>query len=223
MNSALKKISFVIGLGILGVSMYWSQDGFNFDTAGDAGYTQAAIRIGWFLAVAVSVLQFVFSSNFRELNMSLILIGGIAYVYSIDTNTSGILHFMGSQPDRWWAFGLGFLMDATAEPLIAWSLGVSRDGDFLGNIVKTISSFFNNLFEGAKTENRGNKPQNQPFRPEPKGIGRDSEKMSHDLPIFPAMNDRRNKKGKHVDMARLHGVKPSKPESTSRFFMNEDE
>lgn len=28
MNSGLKKIAFLIGLGILGVSIYWSQDGF---------------------------------------------------------------------------------------------------------------------------------------------------------------------------------------------------
>jgi hypothetical protein len=223
MNGALKKISFLVGLGILGVSMYWSQDGFNFDTAGDSGYTREAILIGWFLAVAVTVVQFVFSSNFRELNMSLILLGAIAYVYSIDTNVTGILHFMGSQPDVWWARGLGFLLDATAEPLIAWSLGVSRDGDFLGNIVKTISSFFNNLFDGARTDNRRNQPQNQPFRPKSDGIGRDSEKTSHDLPIFPTMNDRRNKK--HVNMSKLQSTtsQKSKSDPASRFFLTDDD
>jgi hypothetical protein len=223
MNGALKKISFLVGLGILGISMYWSQDGFNFNTAGDSGYTNEAVFIGWFLALAVTVIQFVFSSNFRELNMSLILLGAIAYIYSIDTNVMGILHFMGSKQDVWWARGLGFLLDATAEPLIAWSLGVSRDGDFLGNIVKTISAFFNNLFDGAKTDNRRNQPQNHGFQPKSSGIGRDSEKISHDLPIFPPMGERRTKKDKHVNMASLHGVKPSKSDSPNRFFMLDDE
>lgn len=150
MNKFLKKIAFLIGLGILFVSIYWSQDGWNFDVAGDSGYTTEALAIGWFLAISVSVLQFVFSSNLRELNMSLIVIGLIAYVYSIYTNKWGITHFQGAQPNEVWAWALGFLMDATAEPLIAWSLGVSRDGDFLGNIAKTIINFFNSMFESAQ-------------------------------------------------------------------------
>jgi hypothetical protein len=156
MNAALKKIAFLTGLGILFVSVYWSQDGWNFNMAGDSGYTQEAIAIGWFLAIAVSVIQFVFSSNFRELNMSLIALGGVAYWYSIRTNKDGILHFQGNSPDELWAWVLGFLMDASAEPLIAWSLGVAREGDFLGNIVKSVLVFFNGIFDGIG-DNRGSK------------------------------------------------------------------
>ena len=163
--------------------------------------------IGWFLAVVVSVLQFVFSSNFRELNMSLIVIGGIAYVYSIDTNVSGILHFMGAKPDVWWARGLGFLMDATAEPLIAWSLGVSRDGDFLGNILKTVVQFFNGIFDGVGSNSGAKQPQTHqksrestPFRSNQPKKGSDMSHLFREQPK--PFGDRREGK-KHVNMANL--------------------
>lgn len=182
MNKFLKKIAFLIGLGILFVSIYWSQDGWNFDLAGDSGYTTEAIAIGWFLAISVSVLQFVFSSNFRELNMSLIVIGFIAYVYSICTNKWGITHFQGTHPNEPWAWGLGFLMDATAEPLIAWSLGVSRDGDFLGNVVKTVFNFFNGIFDVAqgKTPSRqyeSSAPQQHDTKPSMRSVPDERRKL----------------------------------------------
>lgn len=178
MNSGLKKIAFLIGLGILFVSIYWSQDGWNFDIAGEAGYTKAAIFIGWFLAVAVSVLQFVFSSNFKELNMSLIVLGGVAYTYSIYTNAHGIMHFQGANADTTWAWALGFLLDASAEPLIAWSLGVGREGDFLGNIVKTIVAFFNGIFDGAKGE-KSAKSDTKPL------YSSKSDEKRQEMPKFP--------------------------------------
>ena len=210
MNKSLKKISLLVGFGILFVSMYWSQDGFNFDVAGDSGYTTEALAIGWFLAVAVTVVQFVFSSNFRELNMSLIAIGAIAYVYSIDTNISGILNFMGQTPDIWWARGLGFLMDATAEPLIAWSLGVSRDGDFVGNVIKTIVQFFNGIFDSVGGNSGSNRPQtprksedSAPFRPNtPKKGGDMSHLFRNEQKPF---GERREGK-KHVNMANLRSA-----------------
>lgn len=211
MNKGLKKIAFLTGLGILFVSIYWSQDGFNFDIAGSAGYGKVAVFIGWFLAIAVSVFQFVFSSNFRELNMSLIVIGAIAYWYSIDTNVSGILHFMGSQQDVWWARGLGFLMDASAEPIIAWSLGVSREGDFLGNIVKTVVAFFNNMFDGAKGSE---KPQTHTPKRE-KQESSENESIPVDFPFVNRRNEQKQRK--HADMRKLHGVN-SKPREEKPHF-----
>lgn len=140
MNSVLKKVAFFVGLGILGISIFWSQDGFNFGIAGESGYTEMAKGIAWFLAISVSLLQFVFSSNFRELNLSLLVLGGCAYTYSIYTNYQGITHFQGNDPAKMWASVLAFMVDATAEPLIAWSVGMSREGDFLGNILKVLSA-----------------------------------------------------------------------------------
>jgi hypothetical protein len=138
MNTVLRKLAFFSGLGILVVSMFWSQDGFNFEMAGDSGYGQMAIVIGWFLAVVVSVIQFVFSSNYKELNPSLIFFGILAYGYSIYTNYQGILHFQGSAQSVWGARVLAMVMDGVAEPLIAWGLYESRTGDFIGNLIRTV-------------------------------------------------------------------------------------
>ena len=161
MNNALRKISFVVGLGLLGVSMYWSQDGWNFNVAGDSGYGDLAIAIGWFLALTVTVVQFVFSSNFRELNPSLILFGALAYAYSIYTNYQGILHFQGGAQSKVSAMILGIVMDGVPEPLIAWALGESLSGDFVGNLIKSFMSPFNN-----NQGNRQNMPKNISFQQE---------------------------------------------------------
>lgn len=186
MNTALKKIAFLTGVGILFVSIYWSQDGWNFNMAGDSGYTKQAIMIGWFLAIAVSVIQFVFSSNFRELNMSLIALGGIAYWYSIRTNKDGILHFQGNAPDPMWAWVLGFLMDASAEPLIAWSLGVAREGDFLGNIFKSVLVFFNGIFDSiGKTPTRNQSQQFNTSTRQSQPAKREQFTPKFDLPKHP--------------------------------------
>lgn len=140
MNSALRKISFFVGLGLLIISMYWSQDGFNFDLAGDAGYTTVAVLIAWFLALAVTVIEFVFSSNFKDLNSTLIMFGVAAYVYSIGTNHAGILHFQGTNPNGAGAWILAFIMDAVPEPLMAWALYESKTGDLIGNLIKAVMS-----------------------------------------------------------------------------------
>lgn len=140
MNYAIRRIAFFVGVGLLIVSMYWSQDGFNFDVAGQSGYQTAAVVIGWFLAISVTCIEFVFSSNYRELNASLIFFGILAYAYSIYTNYEGILHFQGDSPSKMGAFILGVVMDGVPEPLIAWSLHESLSGDFIGNLIKAVFS-----------------------------------------------------------------------------------
>lgn len=140
MNSALRRISFFIGLGILIISMYWSQDGWNFDVAGQSGYSTLALFIGWFLAIAVTCIEFVFSSNYRELNPTLIFFGLLAYGYSIYTNYEGILHFQGNSQSHVFAFILAMVMDGVAEPLISWSLYESLSGDVIGNLIKALIS-----------------------------------------------------------------------------------
>ncbi len=140
MNYALRKFSFFIGFGLLAVSMYWSQDGFNFNVAGQSGYQNMAVLIGWFLAISVTCIQFVFSSNYKELNASLILFGVLAYAYSIYTNYQGILHFQGDAKNNIGAIVLGIVMDGIPEPLIAWSLYESLSGDWIGNIIRVVFS-----------------------------------------------------------------------------------
>ena len=136
MNNLLRKVALFIGLFLLAVSVFWSQDGFNFDLAGDSGGTDVALIIGWGLAVSVSVIQFVFSTNYKELNASLITFGVLAYVYSIYTNYQGIIHFQGESANKIGALLLGFVMDGVPEPLIAWGLRESLAGDFIGNLIK---------------------------------------------------------------------------------------
>jgi hypothetical protein len=141
MTTVLKRISFVFGLGLLLISIHWSQDGFNFNVAGDSGGTSSAIYIGYFIAAASTVLQFVFSTNLKNLNASLIVFGLIAYGYSIYTNYQGIIHFQGTEPNEIMAFVLGLAMDGVPEPLMAWALGESLSGDFIGNLFKGFGAF----------------------------------------------------------------------------------
>lgn len=176
MNHALRRISFFIGIGLLLISMYFNQDGFNFDIAGSNGYKTTALIIGWFLAITVNLIEFIFSSNFKELNPSLIIFGIMAYGYSIYTNYEGILHFQGTSQNATGALVLGIFMDALAEPMIAWSLYESRGGDFVGNVIKSIGSalrglasapdYVRNNNEGQKKHFQEKTRQNPTIRPE---------------------------------------------------------
>lgn len=136
MNTWLRKLAVFIGLGLLFISIFWSQDGFNFSLAGSSGGGNFALYFGWFIAVSVCVIQFVFSTSFRELNPSLLLFGALAYVYSIYTNYQGIIHFQGLEPSPLGAGILSLFVDAVPEPLIAWGLYESMQGDLVGNLMK---------------------------------------------------------------------------------------
>lgn len=144
MNNWLRKLSIFIGIGLLFISIFWSQDGFNFSLAGSSGGGQFALYFGWFIAFAVCVIQFVFSTNFKELNPSLLSFGVLAYVYSIYTNYQGIIHFQGLHPSPLGAGILAVFMDAVPEPLIAWGLYESMQGDLVGNLMKWVNSSPNN-------------------------------------------------------------------------------
>lgn len=140
MEPTLRKLAVLVGIGLLAVSIFWSQDGFNFDLAGHSQYGNMATFIGWFLALSVTTIQFVFSTSYKELNASLKFFGILAYIYSIYTNYWGILNFQGwveGQPPFQLGAGiLAFVMDGVPEPLIAWGLYESLRGDFIGNLMK---------------------------------------------------------------------------------------
>jgi hypothetical protein len=159
MNTVLRRVAFVMGLILLLISIYWSQDGFNFNIAGDSGGTDMAIFVGYTIAVAVTVVQFVFSTNLRELNASLLVFGLIAYAYSIYTNYQGILHFQGTQPNNIMAWILGFAMDGVPEPLMAWGLRESLSGDFVGNLFKGVGAFVTGKPIGGSQSKGDHQPQ----------------------------------------------------------------
>jgi len=143
MDRTLRRLAIFIGFGLLFVSIFWSQDGFNFNLAGVSGYGTMAMVVGWFMAISVTVIQFVFSTSYSELNASLKFFGILAYVYSIYTNYWGILAFQGisnGTTDIQWGAGLlALVMDGIPEPLIAWGLYESLTGDFIGNLIKTLT------------------------------------------------------------------------------------
>jgi hypothetical protein len=162
MNRVLRLLSLVGGVVVLLFSIYWSQDGFNFDVAGDAGYSTLAVLGGYSLAIVVTIIQFVFSTNFRELNPSLLLFGFLAYGYSIWTNASGITHWQGTNPNSFGAWFLGFCVDGVPEPLIAWALGESLSGDFVGNVWNTMKGLVGTVLDGDGTHEQ---PQTQKREP----------------------------------------------------------
>lgn len=162
MNRALRRIAVVMGVILLLISIHWSQDGFNFSVAGDSGGTLSAIVFAYAIAVAVTVIQFVFSTNLRELNPSLIVFGLLAYAYSIFTNYQGIIHYQGNEPSHVMAAILGFAMDGVPEPLIAWGLMESLSGDFVGNLFGGIGAFVSGKpLGGKKQQNQSNQSNQQ--------------------------------------------------------------
>lgn len=161
MNPVLRKIALIIGFGMLFVSMFWSQDGFNFDLAGHSQYGDMAVFIGWFLALSVTVVQFVFSTSYKDLNASLKFFGILAYAYSIYTNYWGILNFQGwvqGEPAfQWGGAVLAAVMDGVPEPLIAWGLYESMQGDFIGNLIKVLTSSPSRGESNSQPQHRPNK------------------------------------------------------------------
>lgn len=201
MNNALRKIAFFVGLGLLFISIYWSQDGFQFDMAGDSGYQTTAVAIGWFLAIAVTVMEFVFSSNFKDLNASLIMFGAVAYVYSIYTNYQGVIHFQGVAQSQFGAVILAIIMDAVPEPLIAWGLYESKAGDFVGNVLKSVMSAPEKVQE-----------QNRSFARTSRQYNEDSEQNIRFSPELARKLGKSGKNGVNFSNSHtLHGVNRDKP------------
>ena len=136
-EALLKRFSVIAGILVAIISIYFSYDGFdNSVTGGNENYTTLAKVIGVTLAVTVTLVQFVFSSSFNKLNMTLKFFGILSYVYSMWSNYNGINHIL--QMEQFPAYALTLAMDGLPEPLIAWALGASLRGDFIGNLTKML-------------------------------------------------------------------------------------
>ena len=146
MERILKRIAMITGFVVLVISIYFSYDGFDQSvTGGNSGYTTLAVVIGAVLSIVVCVVQFIFSTSYKDLNWTLRIVGVATYVYSIYTNKLGASHTLGATDFMSWAIAL--FMDIYPEPAIAWALGEALTGDLFGNIGK--------MLFGTKT-NRGN-------------------------------------------------------------------
>lgn len=128
-----KRLALVSGVLIFLISAFNSKNGFVGADQGD--WLLAAM--GWAFAVAATSAEFMFTSDFKKLNWSLIFLGVCAYVYSIWTNVLGLQTWRGTatQYDIVNILG-GIFMDVYPEAAIAWALGESRIGDMLGNLVR---------------------------------------------------------------------------------------
>jgi len=138
MNRILKILAVVLGLGLLYMSVGWSRDGFKFDFTQPTMDANRVMIYGVTLALTATLLQFIFATAYKELNITLLVLGLFAYVYSIGTNIAGIMVMQGKTNAGLMTWVLGIIMDVAPEPMIAWGLGQALAGDFLGNLFKAI-------------------------------------------------------------------------------------
>lgn len=133
----LKRLSLVAGILLAIFSIYFSWDGLDQTVTGNnPAYTDFAKIIGGVFAVVITLLQFIFNTDFKNLNTTMRVMGAASYIYSIYTNFLGIQHIFGfSDFTAWSAAGI---MDVLPEAFIAWSLGEHMEGDMLGNLTKFI-------------------------------------------------------------------------------------
>lgn len=132
--------AWVIGIPCLYGSAKLSVSGVNLD--GDLWW------MGWVIAAALTFTQFLVNGSYeKELNWTILVLGISSYVASIGMNIFGLYQyrFDVTGVDFWYVvdnfdFGtlaLGVFIDAFPEMALRWSLGESRVGDWIGNMVKT--------------------------------------------------------------------------------------
>lgn len=133
----LKRIAPWFGLFLAIISIYFSYDGLDQTiSGGNPQYTEIAQYIGWIMAISVTLIQFIFNSDFYKLSTTLRVVGIVSYVYSLYTNYLGLEHLFGFHGIA--GIVISVFMDVTPEALIAWALEEETQGDLLGNIGKWI-------------------------------------------------------------------------------------
>lgn len=148
----IKKIlAFLASIGLIGVSIWFSQKGFGIESNGEYEW------VGLFLGIIVTIVQLVFNTSIRNLNPTLIGSGILAYGYGIYTNVTGLR-------DIFNGFGMaiivGLIIEVLAEPLFAWSVDAHSGGDVIGNIGQMLG------FERSKPVRQENQPRQEEQRPQ---------------------------------------------------------
>ena len=139
LQTNVRKAAVAVGFSILFISMYLSFDGFDGSVSGvNSEYETLGVVIGLVFAVAVSLLQFIFTSDYKGLNPTLKFIGIMSYVYSIYTNMLGAQNLLGM--DGAMAVITAAFADIAAEPMVSWGLGEALVGDLIGNLWKSVGS-----------------------------------------------------------------------------------
>lgn len=133
----LKRLARIGGFLVLGISAYFSYDGFDQNVGGgNASYTTLAKIIGVVMCAVMSLFQFVLSSRYDQLNMTLKMVGFASYIYSVWTTYMGAVNIMGMSNEM--ALAVALFFDIAPEPAIAWSFGDSLKGDLFGNLTKMV-------------------------------------------------------------------------------------
>lgn len=210
LTDKLKRVSLVLGFAFLIVSMFLSYDGFDGSVNGrNTSYEIVAIIIGIILALGVSVLQFIFSSDVFELNTTLKIIGIASYAYSIYTNQLGAENLLSMEKGMSWIVAL--FLDISAEPMIAWGMGESLIGDLFGNAGKA--------FWGVKTRSTGNQQKSYTSNQQKKVSTPMGYRPSHRSPqtsISKGNKDTRDKLREYIKnnrgVAAMDSVQSSLPE-----------
>lgn len=154
----LKRLARIGGFLVLAISAYFSYDGFDQNVGGgNANYTTLAKIIGVVMCAVMSLFQFVLSSRYDQLNMTLKGVGFASYIYSIWTTYMGAVNIMGMSNEM--ALAVALFFDIAPEPAIAWSFGDALKGDLFGNLTKMV------LGTGKKSKSQTqqqqqSKPQN---------------------------------------------------------------
>lgn len=134
----LKRIAPWFGILLAVISIYFSYDGLDQTvTGGNPQYTEIANYIGWIMAVSVTLIQFIFNSDFTRLSATLKVVGIVSYIYSLYTNYLGLEHLFGFHGIA--GVAISIFMDVTPEAIIAWALEEETQGDMLGNIGKWVT------------------------------------------------------------------------------------
>lgn len=152
----------VSGCAMLIASIILSKNG--------VGFTGENAWIGLVIAVSLTSAEFMFNSNFEEMNWTTLALGLGAYIYSINTNINGFYLFQNIEGNLWTNFDFkslagGIFMDVYPELAIAWSLKESKVGDLVGNIIKswinpekmTESTQYQNVKNGNNQNNQSNR------------------------------------------------------------------
>ena len=133
----LRRFSLWGGIALALISIYFSYDGLDQTiTGGNPSYTEIAKYIGIVMAVMVTLIQFVFNTDFGRLSLTLRVVGAASYFYSMYTNYLGINHLFGFNGIT--GVMIAVFMDVTPEALISWSLEDVTQGDLLGNLGKMV-------------------------------------------------------------------------------------
>ena len=170
----LKDCALWGGIALALISIYFSYDGLDQTIqGGNPAYGWFTILIGIVMAVVITLLQFIFNSDFNRLSTTLKVIGFSSYIYSVYTNQLGISHLFGFGEFASWCIAIAF--DVVPEAMIAWAWDDEVNGDLLGNIGKGFAS----LRRGSRSLRKSKQYQASVHQPKPSSTPQHSPNHGH--------------------------------------------